>query len=429
MKIKNYRWLVVALIFFATTINYLDRQIIGLLKPFLEVEFNWTETEFSYIVMAFTAAYAVGLLTMGWFIDKVGSKIGYGIAITVWSVAGMLHAVVRSAFGFGIMRAGLGFGEAGNFPAGMKVISEWLPKKDRGLATGIFNAGTGVGVVLAIILVPWILTKYGWHEVFWITGGVGFIWLFFWLWLYDIPSKHKKITSEEYKLIVDGQSRTSNSETNTVQVKIPWIKLLTFPQTWAVIVGKLLIDPIYWFFLFWLPSYFSSTFSLDLTKPSLELMIIYTSTILGSIGGGWISSFFIKKGWSVIKARTISLLIFAVFQLTIITIQFAGNIWVVVALISCAVAVHQAWAANVFTLVSDMFPKNVVSSVAGIAGMGGAVGGILFPLLVGHLLDVYKASGNITAGYNLLFTICAFTYLVAWGIIMLLLKRSKNIDN
>jgi ACS family hexuronate transporter-like MFS transporter len=425
LKINNYRWVIVVLLFLATTINYLDRQIIGLLKPILEVEFTWTETDFARIVMAFQAAYAIGLLLLGWFVDKVGTKAGYSITIIFWSVAGMLHAVARSAVGFGLARIGLGLGEAGNYPAAVKTVAEWFPKKERALATGLFNAGTSVGVVAALMLVPWILTNYGWQEVFWITGALGFVWLILWLIYYDIPAKQKRLTTAEYTYITSGQEEESES-VETAPIK--WFKLFTLPQTWALITGKGLIDPIYWFFLFWLPSYFSSMFKLDLKKPSLELMIIYLATTVGSIGGGYLSSWLIKHGWPTLKARKTVLAVFAVLELAIILIQFVTDVWVAVGVISLAVAVHQAWATNVFTLASDLFPKQAVSSAAGIAGMAGAVGGIFFPMLVGSLLDSYKAAGNLGGGYNILFTICGFTYLIAWTIIHLLTRKPKLVD-
>ncbi|MFD2937161.1 MFS transporter [Spirosoma flavum] len=422
-KTNNYRWIIVILLFTATTINYLDRQIIGLLKPILEVEFTWSETDFARIVIVFTAAYAIGLLVFGWFIDKVGTKIGYSVTIIWWSVAGMLHALARSAFGFGVARVGLGLGEAGNYPAAVKTVAEWFPQKERALATGLFNAGTSIGVVAALLIVPWILSHYGWQEVFWITGSLGFIWLVFWQIFYDVPAKQKRLSSEEFTYISSGQEVDTGEK-----VTIKWFKLFTLPQTWALITGKGLIDPIYWFFLFWLPSYFSSTFKLDLKKPSLELMLIYTATTVGSIGGGYLSSWLIKRGWPTLKARKTVLIVFAGLELSIILAQFATDVWVAVGLISLAVAVHQAWATNVFTLASDLFPKQAVSSAVGIAGMAGAVGGIFFPMLVGSLLDTYKAAGNLAGGYNVLFTICGFTYLVAWIIIHLLTRKPKIVD-
>jgi len=336
-------------------------------------------------------------------------------------VAGMMHAIARNALHFSLARIGLGLGESGNFPAAMKTVSEWFPKKERALATGIFDSGTSIGVVLALLIVPWILNRFTWHEVFWITGAFGFIWLILWIILYEIPSKQRFLSADEYKLILSGQEIEVKKDTD--RNKIKWYKLFTFPQTWVLITGKGLIDPIFWFFLFWLPSYFSSTFELNLTRPSLELMIIYTATTVGSISGGYFSSLLIKKGWPTIKARKTALFSFAILELSIILAQFTTAAWMVVGIISLAVAVHQAWATNVFTLASDMFPTEAVSSVVGIGGMAGAVGGILFPILVGSLLDNFKATGNITAGYNLLFTICGCTYLTAWTIIHLLTRK------
>lgn len=423
MKIRNYRWIIVSLLFFATTINYIDRQIIGLLKPILEVEFNWSESDFAHIVMAFTAAYAIGLLVMGRLIDKIGTRKGYALIITLWSIAGMLHALARNAFQFALARFGLGIGEAGNFPAGVKAISEWFPKKERGVATGIFNSGPSVGVVMALLIVPWILSHYRWQEVFWITGLFGFVWLIFWVIFYEIPQKQKRLSKEELELILDGKNINADSEEGEKTIKIKWYRLFAFPQTWALITGKGLIDPIFWFFLFWLPSYFSSTYSLDLKKPSPELIIIYGATTIGSVLGGYFSSLLIRRGWKVMRARKTALFLFAVMELSIIMAQYTTAAWMAVGIISLAVAVHQAWATNIFTMASDMFPSEAVGSVTGIAGMAGAVGGILFPLVVGFLLDSYKASGNLTGGYNVLFTICGLTYLIAWSIIHLLTRK------
>lgn len=419
-RIGNYRWIVVGLLFFATCINYLDRQIIGLLKPILEKEFQWKEIDYSHIIMGFTAAYAIGLLLMGKFLDQVGTKIGYAVSIILWSAAGMLHALAKNVSGFVAARIGLGLGEAGNFPAAMKTVAEWFPKNERALATGIFNAGSSIGVVMALLLAPFILRYYQWQQVFLITGALGFIWLMFWWWLYEVPSKQKRLSEEEYELIKTGQEFTYSEGAKN---KIKWFKLFTLPQTWAFITGKALIDPIYWFFLFWLPSYFSSTFNLDLKKPSFELMIIYTATTIGSIGGGYFSSWIIKKGWPTLNARKAALLLFAIIELSIIMLPFVTHVWIAVGLLSLAMAVHQAWATNVFTMASDMFPKEMVGSVVGIGGMAGAVGGILFPILVGTLLDSYKAAGHLTTGYNILFTICGFTYLAAFIIIHLLTKK------
>ena len=416
--IKNYRWIILALLFFATSINYLDRQLIGLLKPILEKEFSWTETDFSHIVMAFTAAYAIGLLISGGLIDKVGTKIGYSVTVIIWSTAAMFHAIAKSVFGFSVARIFLGIGEAGNFPAAVKTVAEWFPKKERGLATGIFNAGTSVGVVIALFITPYIYAHYGWQSVFLITGSLGFFWLIAWLYFYEIPVKQKRLTEAE--LIFIEADQPINPLTKE---RIPWRELFKYKQTWSYVTGKFLIDPIYWFFLFWLPSYFASTFHIDLKNPSIELMIIYASTTFGSVFGGYLSSHFIKKGWPVLKARKTALFIFAIIELSVIFAQFVTNVWCAVALISVVIAVHQAWATNIFTMASDMFPKESVSSVVGIGGMAGAVGGICFPRLVGYLLDTYKILGNISIGYNILFTICGCMYLFAFTIIHLLIRK------
>ncbi|MCA6450617.1 MAG: MFS transporter [Chitinophagaceae bacterium] len=418
----NFRWVVVVLLFFATTINYIDRQVIGLLKPTLEKEFNWSETDYSRIVMAFSLTYAIGLLFFGRIIDKIGTKLGYAISIICWSIAAMLHSLVKSTTGFVWVRAGLGLGESGNFPAAIKAIAEWFPKKERALATGLFNSGASIGAVIAPIMVPLILAAYGWKEAFLITGALGFIWLIFWLLFYEVPSRKKGLTRIEYDHIHSDQEETGEQGST-----IRWIELLGLRQTWTFITGKFLTDPIWWFFLFWLPSYFSSTFALDLTKPSLQLGAVYLATTVGSIGGGYLSSRMIKKGWPVFKARKTTLLIAALCVIPIISARYATNIWMAVGLISLAAAAHNAWSANIFTVASDMFPKKALSSVIGIGGMAGSVGGILFPMLVGYLLDLYKLKGNITTGYNLLFLICGCAYLLAWLIIHFLTPRMERV--
>ncbi len=423
-KIGKYRWTVVALLFFATTINYLDRQVIGLLKPTLENAFSWSETDYGNIVMAFSAAYAIGLLLFGQIIDRIGTKKGYVISIVAWSVAAIGHAFARTTFGFGVARAALGLGESGNFPAAIKAVAEWFPKKERALATGIFNSGANIGAVVAPIMVPLILGWWGWQEAFIITGAIGFIWLVFWLIFYEIPSRQKRLGQEEFDYIHSDTPEPADADEKPVK----WLKLFSIRQTWAFFFGKMLTDPIWWFFLFWLPSYFSSTFHMDLTKPSLELALVYTATTIGSIGGGYLSGYFIRIGWPVFKARKIAMLIFALCVVPIVLAKYATNVWVAVGLISLAAAAHQAWSANIFTTASDMFPKKAVSSVVGIGGMAGAVGGILFPMLVGRLLDSYKALGDITAGYNVLFVICGCAYLLAWGIMHLFAPRMEQVE-
>ena len=422
--IGKYRWTVVALLFFATTINYLDRQVIGLLKPTLEQTFFWSETDYSNVVMAFTTAYAAGLLLFGRVIDRIGTKMGYVISIIAWSLAAMAHALARSTFGFGVARAALGLGEAGNFPAAIKAVAEWFPKKERALATGIFNSGANIGAVVAPIMVPWILGVWGWQEAFIITGAIGFIWLIFWWIYYEIPARQKRLTPGEHAYIHSDDHETGADVEKTIR----WSRLFGIRQTWAFFFGKLLTDPIWWFFLFWLPSYFSTTFAIDLKKPSLELAVVYTATTIGSIGGGFLSGYFIRLGWPVFRARKTAMLIFALCVVPVVLAQYARNVWVAVGLISLAAAAHQAWSANIFTTASDMFPKKAVSSIVGIGGMAGAVGGIFFPMFVGRLLDAYKAAGNIGAGYDLLFVICGCAYLLAWGVMHLFAPRMEPVE-
>jgi ACS family hexuronate transporter-like MFS transporter len=409
--IGNQRWIVVALLFFATTINYIDRQVIGLLKPTLEVEFGWSEKDYANIVMAFTAAYALGLLVFGRIIDKIGTKMGFSISIVFWSIAACLHGVVKTTFGFGVARAALGLGESGNFPAAIKTVAEWFPKKERALATGIFNSGANIGAVFAPILVPTILALYGWEEAFIITGAIGFVWLIFWLYYYEIPTRHKKVTEAELAHI-----HSDNEEDTGNEKPITWGTLFRVRQTYVFIAGKLLTDPIWWFFLFWLPSYFSTSFNLDLKKPGWPLVIIYMATSIGSIGGGYLSSYFIQKGWPVYKARKTAMFIFALCVLPIMSAKYATNMWVAVALISLAAAAHQAWSANIFTVASDMFPKRAISSVVGIGGMAGSVGGVLFPIFVGYILETYRQLGDSTAGYNIIFFVCGLMYMLAWAV-------------
>ncbi len=409
--IGNQRWIVVALLFFATTINYIDRQVIGLLKPTLEVEFGWSEKDYANIVMAFTAAYALGLLVFGRIIDRIGTKMGFSISIIFWSIAACLHGVVKTTFGFGVARAALGLGESGNFPAAIKTVAEWFPKKERALATGIFNSGANIGAVFAPILVPTILALYGWQEAFIITGAIGFVWLIFWLYYYEIPTRHKKVTEAELAHI-----HSDNEEDTSNEKPITWGTLFRVRQTYVFIAGKLLTDPIWWFFLFWLPSYFSTSFNLDLKKPGWPLVIIYMATSIGSIGGGYLSSYFIQKGWPVYKARKTAMFIFALCVLPIMSAKYATNMWVAVALISLAAAAHQAWSANIFTVASDMFPKKAISSVVGIGGMAGSIGGVLFPIFVGYILETYRQLGDSTAGYNIIFFVCGLMYMLAWAV-------------
>ncbi len=431
-KIGNYRWTICALVFFATTINYLDRQVISLLKPVLEVQFHWTEIDYANIVTVFQACYAVGLLGVGYIIDKIGTKLGYGLSLFMWSIAAMLHAVAKSTFGFGLWRGLLGISEAGNFPAAIKTIAEWFPKKERALATGIFNSGTNIGAILAPLVVPFIAVKWGWQWAFILTGAIGMIWLFFWFIIYQPPAKHKKLSNEEFEYInSDDAEKTVRNEKEIKRIKVSWIKLLSFKQTWAFFIGKFLTDPIWWFFLFWLPAFLKAEYNLVGMQVSIPLMVVYTMTTFGSIFGGWLPLRFIKNGWDVPKARKTSMLIYAFFPLPVLFSQELGqyNMWFAIIIIGIAASAHQAWSANIFTTVSDMFPKRAVSSVTGIGGMAGAIGGMLIAELAGVVLNHYKGLGNIKAGYFVMFIICGLAYLTAWLIMFkILIPKMKPVE-
>lgn len=431
-KIGSYRWTICSLVFFATTINYLDRQVISLLKPFLEEQFQWSETNYADIVFIFQLCYAVGLLGVGYVIDKIGTKLGYGFSLLLWSVAAIMHAAATTTFGFKVWRGLLGISEAGNFPSAIKTIAEWFPKKERALATGIFNSGTNVGAILAPLVVPWIAVTWGWQWAFILTGAVGLIWLIFWFLIYEIPAKHKKLSNAEFDYInSDTEELVVRGEKEISKPKISWIKLLGFKQTWAFFIGKFLTDPVWWFFLFWLPAFLKAEYGLIGMQVSIPLMVVYTMTTFGSIFGGWLPLHFIKKGWTVAKARKTSMLIYAFFPLPVLFSQQLGqhNMWFAVIIIGIAASAHQAWSANIFTTVSDMFPKNAVSSVTGIGGMAGAIGGMLIALLAGALLDHFKALGNIKTGYFVMFLICGVAYLLAWTIMFkILIPKMKPIE-
>lgn len=420
----RFRWTIVALLFFATSINYIDRQVIGLLKPRLTEVFGWDNTTFGFINGVFQFFYAFGLLAFGRIIDRVGTKTGYTISIIIWSIFAMAHALARSTFGFTVARSGLGLGESGNFPAAIKSVAEWFPKKERALATGIFNSGANIGAVIAPIMVPLILAAYDWQMAFIITGALGFIWLVFWWFMYEIPSRKKGLSRAEFEYI----HSDAGDEATAAAKPVSWGKLLTVRQTWAFVFGKFLTDPIWWFFLFWLPGYFSDTFNLSLMKPGWPLVIVYSATTVGSIGGGYLSGYLIKKGWPIYKARKTVMLFFAFCVVPIVTARYFHNMWIIVALISLAAAAHQAWSANIFTTASDMFPKRAVSSIIGIGGMAGSVGGILFQPLVGWLLDYFQRLGNKTLGYNLIFLICGSAYLVAWLVMHFFAPKMKPVE-
>ena len=423
-NVGRYRWFICFLLFVATTINYIDRQIFGLLKPDLEQIYGWTEIDYSRIIMAFTASYALGMLFYSRIIDKIGTKKGYTISVSVWSIAAMLHAFVRTVLGFGIARFILGLGESGNYPAAVKTVGEWFPKKERAFAVGIMDSGSNIGAAVGPILVPILLVSFGWQFAFIITGCMGFLWLIIWRTFYKIPSHQKYLSEAEFKYI---HSDDKTEEEESV-AKVSWLQLLKLKQTWAFIAGKFFTDPIWFFFLFWLPSYFSSIFHIDFREPSIPLVLIYSGTMIGSLGGGYLSSWFIKKGWPVYKARKAALLVAALCVLPIIVTRYTDNMWVVVALLCLSVAANQAWSANIFTIVPDMFPKKVVATVVGLGGMAGAIGSVLFPLFIGYILDFYKESNDILAGYNIIFLICGSSFLLAWIIIHFLVPTMETVQ-
>jgi MFS transporter, ACS family, hexuronate transporter len=426
--VGRYRWTICGLVFFATTINYLDRAVISLLKTNLEKEFNWTETDYSNIVIAFQLSYAVGMLFAGRLIDRLGTKTGYALSLILWSVAAIAHAAVRSTFGFVLARAALGVSESGNFPAAIKTTAEWFPKRERALATGIFNSGTNIGAILAPLTVPFIAENWGWQWAFILTGAVGLLWLFFWYWLYDVPSKQRRLGQAEYAYIHSDQGE-EKADTTGLEPSIPWFRLLSFRQTWAFVLGKFLTDPVWWFYLFWLPAFLKAQYGLTGTDVALPVALVYTMATAGSIIGGWLPYYFINRGWPVFRARKTSMLIYAFFVIPVVFAQWLGaiNMWLAVMIIGLAASAHQAWSANIFTTVSDMFPKRAVGSVTGIGGMAGGLGGILIARVAGGLFDHYKALGTIETGYYIMFFICGSAYLLAWVIMHFMVPRMKPI--
>jgi MFS transporter, ACS family, hexuronate transporter len=407
--IGKYRWLVCFLLFLATTINYIDRQILSLLKGTLDEQLKWTNEQFGNTNSYFQAAYAVSLLFFGWFVDRVGTKKGYAISIIAWSFAAISHAFVRSVGGFYTARIALGLGEGGNFPSAVKAVAMWFPKRERAYATSLFNAGTNVGAIVAPAVVPVLAATWGWQSCFVAAGIAGFLWLFLWFPLYDTPERVKKMTTTELAYIREGIDKSGDSG------RVPWLQLLGYRQAWSFFIAKFLTDPVWWFFLIWLPDFFKATRHLDIKKSWVHLVTIYTIVTVLSILGGWFTGYLNRKGYSVTRARKTGMFLFALCVVPILLVSKAGN-WEAVLLIGLAGAAHQAWSANLYTTVSDMFPKRAVASVIGIGGMAGSVGGILFPKFAGRLLDKFTAAGNVSAGYAILFTICGSAYLIAFAI-------------
>ncbi len=423
----KYRWTICALVFFATTVNYLDRSVISLLKSTLSGELHWNDGDYANIEIAFKLMYAVGMLGAGRVIDKLGSKIGSLLATLLWSLAAVGHAFVQSTFGFIIARAALGLTESGNFPAAIKSTAEWFPKKERALATGIFNSGANIGAIIAPLSVPFIAVEWGWKWAFIITGSFGFIWIILWILFYDKPELHKKVSKEEMAYIHSDSVEEAQSSINKEE-KLSWFRLLTFRQTWAFVLGKFITDPIWWFYLFWLPDFLESQYGLKGTQVSMPVAIVYIISTFGSVGGGWLPFILIKNNWSVFKARKTSMLIYAFVVLPIVFAQVLGemNMWLAVIVIGLATSAHQAWSANIFTTVSDMFPKKAVASVTGIGGMFGGLGGILLSLLVQKNMFVYYRSiGQIETAYYIMFFICGSAYLIAWSIMHLLVPKME----
>jgi ACS family hexuronate transporter-like MFS transporter len=413
-KIGKYRWTVCALLFFATTVNYLDRQVLSLLKTTLEHEFNWTNSDYANITSVFQFVYAVSMLFAGRIVDKLGTKWGYAWAIIIWSLGAIIHAyavpigtsvsailglvgiaaIPVSILGFMISRAVLGFGEAGNFPAAIKATAEYFPKKERSFATGIFNSGANVGAVLAPLSVPWIAENWGWESAFLIIGAVGFVWLIFWFIFYEIPAKQKRLSKAELDYINSDKVEEETANEKSTE-KTPWLVLLGFNQTWAFVVGKFMTDGVWWFYLFWLPGYLKDQYGMTGIAVNIPLAVLYSITMIGSISGGWFPTYFINKGHKPYDARMKAMLVIALIPLIVLATQPLGSIsyWVPVLLIGIGTAAHQAWSANIFTTVSDMFPKKSIASVIGIGGMAGGFGGVIISKIGGWLFDSYKIAG------------------------------------
>ncbi len=449
--IGNYRWTICGLLFFATTINYLDRQVLSLLSPELSKIFGWSNTDYANITVAFQFVYAFSMLFAGRIVDHLGTKAGFVLAIIVWSIGAILHAYAEpigawsnnvlaivgiaavpvSVLGFMVSRAVLAIGEAGNFPAAIKATAEYFPKKDRSLATGIFNSGANIGAVLAPLTVPWIAAHWGWQTAFIWIGAIGFVWLAFWQVFYESPEKQKRLGEAERAYINSENEEHESNVTAETNEKFSWLKLFKFRQTWAFIFGKLLTDGVWWFYLFWLPKYLGENYGVKGTDLMLPMTVLYSMTMIGSIGGGAFPRYFIQKGVAAYDGRLKAMLVIALFPLTVLFAQPLGHysFWIPVLLIGIGASAHQAWSANLFTTVSDMFPKRAIASVVGIGGMAGGIGGVLVSKTGGWLFDYYRAQGHIETGYTIMFTGCAVAYLIAWGVIKLLVPKYTPITN
>jgi len=401
--VKNgYRWTVVALLFAATTVNYVDRQVLGILAPTLQRELHWSETDYGNIVSWFSLVYAVGFLFAGRLLDRIGVKRGLAGAVVTWSLAAMAHALARTANGFALARALLGLGESAIFPASIKAVAEWFPQRERALAAGLFNAGTNTGAIVAPLVVPAIALTWGWQWAFVLTGGLGFLWLLFWIPFY--------------------REVASSAAPRAPLSQAPWYRLLGYRQTWAFSVGKLLADPVWWFYLYWLPKFLDAKYGIKLSGIALPLITVYLIADVGSIGGGWLSSALLKRGWSVNRARKTAMLLMALLIVPTAFAPRAGNLWTAVLIVALAAAAHQAWSANVYTLASDMFPTEAVGSVVGIGAFAGAMGGVVFQRVVGRVLD---ANGH---DYAPIFAVCGGAYLTAWLLIHSIVPRLTPVE-
>jgi len=406
--IGHFRWVICALLLFGTTKNYMDRQVLGVLKTTLQHDLGWNEIDYSNLVFAFQTAYAAGMVLVGRLIDRLGTRLGYALAMVFWSLASMAHAFAGSLGGFAIARAALGFGEAGIFPASIKTVAEWFPKKERALATGIFNAGTNVGAIATPLFVPWITVHWGWRWAFILTGAVGFVWLVFWLWLYRKPEEHPRLSKAELDYI--------RSDPSDPPGKMKWLDLLSYRQTWTFMMGKFITDPIWWFYLFWVPDFLQRKHGLALMQIGLPIVVIYVIADVGSVAGGWLSSWMIHHGKSVNVARKTALLICAVSVVPIVFAYRIESTWGAVLLLGLAAAAHQGFSANLYTLTSDMFPAHAVGSVVGIGGMTGAIGGMLIAKVVGYALQW-------TGSYMIPFFMAGSAYLLAVAVIHVLSPR------
>jgi ACS family hexuronate transporter-like MFS transporter len=446
-KMTNYRWIICALLFFATTINYVDRQVLSLLQPYLSEKFHWTYSDYANITSVFQFCYAIALLFTGRFIDLLGTKKGYSLALILWSLGAIIHAFANSidnvfspllsilgivmptsVVGFMFARFILGIGEAGNFPAAIKTIAEWFPKKERSLSTGIFNSGANIGAVVAPLSIPLIMKYFNWKYTFIIVGATGFLWLIFWKYYYDTPKQlftKGKINEAEYNYIHSDVEEQYIGKEN----KINWLHLLKYRQTWSFIIGKFFTDGVWWFFLFWLPVFLKSYYGMTGTQTMLPLAVLYTMTMIGSISGGWFPTYFVNKGMTIYRARMTAMIVIAILPLVVLLAQPFSKIsyWWPILLIGIGTSAHQAWSANLFTTVSDMFPKKVVASIIGIGGMAGGLSGVIVSKTGGWLFDYYDALGHIEIGYTIMFTFCAVAYILAWCIMKLLVPQFKSI--